>query len=152
MKKMPTWLKRGALALVGAAILIPILDRTVLASQGLTWRAGVNQCCIIFPAAAAIALLVWTGVLLWQQPKESLHQCVVLMAIGLLCLIVGVAGRFVFRISIPYEHVIERNGQRVVESSPPLDSGSNYYTCHGPLLRGTELLEGSYYLGMRKGG
>ena len=120
MKKMPTWLKRGVLALVGAAILIPILYRPVI--------------------------------LLWQQPKESLHQCVVLMAIGLLCLIVGVAGRFVFRISIPYERVIERNGQRVVESSPPLDSGSNYYICHGPLLRGTELLEGSYYLGIRKGG
>ena len=55
-------------------------------------------------------------------------------------------GRFMLRIGIPYERVIQRGGQRVVEESPPLDSGSNYYTCNGPLLRGTELLEGSFYL------
>ena len=61
-------------------------------------------------------------------------------------LIAGGIGRFMLHIGVPYERVILRGGQRVVEESPPLDSGSNYYDYHGPFVRGTELLEGSFYL------
>ena len=78
--------------------------------------------------------------------ENALHRWAVVVSIGLLCLMAGGIGCFMVRISIPYEHVTERNGQWVVEESPPLDSGSNYYDYHGPFVRGTELLEGSFYL------
>ena len=74
------------------------------------------------------------------------------VSIGLLCLMAGGIGRFMVRVSIPYERVTERDGQWVVEESPPLDSGSNYYDYYGPFVRGTELLEGSFYLELFRSG
>ena len=144
MKRMPAWLKWGVLTLLAASPLIPVLDRAALASRGLAWRAGVKRCGIVSLTLAILALLVWTGILVWRQSPRTLHRCAVVISIGLLCLIASGIGRFMLRIGIPYERVIQRGGQRVVEESPPLDS--NYYTCNGPLLRGTELLEGSFYL------
>lgn len=155
MKRMPAWLKGGVLTLLVVSLSIPVLEKLVLEPRWLAWRAGVRSCSIVFLTLAVIALLVWTGVLLWQGPPERLHRWAVVIMIGLLCLIVGGIGRFLVRVSIPYERVTERNGQRVVEESPPLESGSNYYDYRGPFVRGTELLEGSYYLemfGSGKGG
>ena len=146
MKRMPVWLKWGVLALLAVSAAVPILERTVLEPRGLTWRAGIGRCCTLFLTLDAIALLVWTGVLLWRKPTDSLHRWAVVVSIGLLCLMAGGIGCFMVRVSIPYERVTERNGQWVVEESPPLDSGSNYYDYHGPFVRGTELLEGSFYL------
>ena len=146
MKRMPVWLKWGVLALLAVSAAVPILERTVLEPRGLTWRAGIGRCCTLFLTLDAIALLVWTGVLLWRKPTNALHRWAVVVSIGLLCLMAGGIGRFMVRVSIPYERVTERDGRWVVEESPPLDSGSNYYDYHGPFVRGTELLEGSFYL------
>ena len=146
MRRRPARLKWGVLTLLAAAALIPVLNRTALAPRGLAWRADVKRCCIVSLTLAVLALLVWTGVLMWRQSSKTPHRCAVVISIGLLCLLAGGIGRFMLRIGVPYERVIQRGGQRVVEESPPLDSGSNYYTCHGPLLRGTELLEESFYL------
>lgn len=146
MKRMPAWLKGAILTLLAVSILLPLLDWTVLESRGLTFRSSVNRCCIIFLPLAVIGLLLWTGVLLWRNASGTPRRCAVVISIVLLCLLTGGIAHFAIRLTIPYEHVIERNGQQVVEESPPLDSGSNYYSYHGPFLRGTELLEGSYYL------
>lgn len=149
MRRMPFWLKGSILALLAAPILIPLLDWTVLEPGGLTFRSSVNRCCIVFLSLAVIALLLWTGVLLWQRPSGLLHRCAAAASVALLCLIVGGAAHFAIRLTIPRERVAERNGQRVVEESPPLDSGCNYYSYHSPFLRGTELLAGSYYLNIQ---
>lgn len=146
MKRMPAWLKGAILTLLTASLLIPLLNRLALEPRGLVFRANVNRCAIVFLTLAILLLLLWTGVLMWHRPAAPPHRCAVVISIVLLCLLTGGIAHFAIRLTIPFEHVIERNGQQVVEESPPLDSGSNYYACHGPFLRGTELLEGSYYL------
>ncbi len=152
MRRMPTWLKGTTLTLLITSILIPLLDRTVLEPRGLTFRAHVDRCAIIFLTLAVLLLLIWTGVLLWHRPAEGPHRCAAVVSIALLCLLAGGVAQFAIRLTIPYERVIERDGQHIVEESPPLDSGSNYYSCRGPLLRGAELLEGSYYLNIHENG
>lgn len=146
MKRMSVWLKGATLTLLAVSILLPLLDWTVLEPKGLTFRSSVNRCCIIFLTLAVIGLLLWMGVLLWRNASGTPHRCTAVISIALLCLLAGGIAHFAIGLTIPYERIIERNGQQVVEESPPLDSGSNYYSYHGPFLRGTELLEGSYYL------
>lgn len=152
MKKMPAWLKGITLTLLAIPFLILFLNCLVLEPQGLTFRADVNRCVIAFLTLAVLLLLVWTGVLLWRKPTNALHRWAVVVSIGLLCLMAGGIGRFMVRISIPYERVIERDGRWVVEESPPLDSGSNYYDYHGPFVRGIEPLAGSFYLELFRSG
>ena len=103
MKRMPVWLKWGVLALLAVSAAVPILERTVLEPRVLTWRAGIGRCCTLFLTLDAIALLVWTGVLLWREPTDVLHRWGGVVSLGLLCLMGGGVGGFLGLVSIASE-------------------------------------------------
>lgn len=146
MKRM-FWMLTAFL-LLPALLMIP--GSLLLGSLGLAWRcAAVRWCGLCFLAGIAL-LFIWAAGYLWREipakrwniPLVWLCRLVVLAAVGGMCIAFTLFGSLWVLLLSDIDHTVERDGERVVVQYLWND-GCNYYDYHGPLFRGTELLEGS---------
>jgi len=143
-KKIAAWIDFGLLA---APWLVAWGGGVLLSAKGLAWRSGVNLACGLFFVAGVLVLLIWGGVFLVCQAEKrgsvagTLVGCAVSLVGVPLCIAVMWYGLLFTAIWAGSDREMVVDGQTVVMEQSWMDYC--YYAYHGPLLRGTELLEGS---------
>ena len=149
-KKRMIW---TALALLLLPVLVIILGLLVLGAFEMTWRSVVWRYCGMCFVTGCAMLLVWAGVLLWREVGAGnwrpaavwLCRVVGVAGIGVGCAVSTLFASFVVFFVADFDCTQERDGQTVVAQYIDMD-GYNYYACYGPLVRGAELLPGSWDL------
>ena len=147
-----------------AAVILPLLalpvgaaavNGAVLDPLGLTLRGRVwAGCGLLFTAGALGALACLEAFLRWcvrgwKPLARGTARCLFWGAASLLCAFVGTFGLIASLFFGADDATVEWNGALAVRESYGLSDGYDYYACHGPFLRGTEMLEGSGRLEMR---
>jgi len=137
-------------ALVFLPLLLMIPGSMLLGAMGLAWRSAVGKWAGLCFLAGIVVLFIWCGAYLWREvPGEHWHRpavwfsrSVISVITCALCAAFSLFSSFLVLMVADLDHTQERNGQTVVVQYLWMD-GCNYYACYGPLVRGTELLEGS---------
>lgn len=141
------------MALLLGPVLVAVPGVMMLGRFGLTWRCVVWRWCGLCFLAGIAELFVWGVVCLWKEvPAERWHwlavwlsRTAILIVIGGMCAGFTVFSSLIVLFCADSDYIGELDGEKVVVQYL-LDEGCNYYAYHGPLLRGTELLEGSAVL------
>jgi len=137
-KKGAAW---GIFICMALSLGILYLDDTVLMARGLAWRDWVMACAIEVFLLGEMALLIWAGIYLWKhapsrQAVSWLYRTVILAGTCFLCLVLLYIGLLIFTFGAGGERVVERGGEKVLESDIWLDDKKNYYAYYGPFVRG----------------
>lgn len=149
-KKRMVW---TGLALLLLPVLVIVLGLPALGAFGLTWRSVVWRDCGMCFVTGCAMLLVWAVAWLWREAAAGhWHRLAVWLCriagtagIGAGCLVSTMFASFLVLFIADLDHTQEQNGRKVVAQYLWMD-GCNYYDYYGPLVRGTELLEGSWDL------
>lgn len=137
-------------ALVFLPLLLVIPGSMLLGTMGLAWRSGVVKWSGLCFLAGIVVLFIWCGAYLWREvpgkhwrrPAVWFSRSVIFVITCALCVAFSLFSSLVVLFAADMDHTQERDGQTVVVQYLWMD-GCNYYAYHGPLVRGTELLEGS---------
>ena len=138
------------MALLLLPVLLMIPGSLLLGAFGLAWRcAAVRWSGLCFLAGIDV-LFLWVVGYLWREiPADRwnilpvwLCRLAAAAVIGAACFFFTLFSAFWVLFLADMDHTMELDGERVVVQFLWND-GCNYYDCYGPLLRGTELLEGS---------
>ena len=152
-KKRMIW---TGLALLLLPVLVIILGVLILGAFLMTWRSVVWQACGLCFVTGCAMLLVWAGAWLWREVAAGrwhpvavwLCRIVGIAGIGFACVVSTMFASFLALLLADFDHTEERDGQKVVTQYEW--DNYNYYAYYGPLIRGTELLAGSWDLHVRE--
>lgn len=140
-KRILAW---GIFALMALPLAVGEAGGLLLAAYGLAWRSCVKLPVGFAYVAGILALLVWAGVFLWREVEwwrpvtRAVGRCFIFAATGLLVLAAGWYGLLFSAIWAGSDRVTEYNGQTVVAEQTFMNR--DYYACHGPLVRGRDIL------------
>ena len=148
-KKRMIW---TGLALLLLPVLVIILGILILGAFHMTWRSVVWQACGMCFVTGCAMLLVWAGAWSWREVAAGrwhpvavwLCRGVGIAGIGFACIVSTMFASFLALLAADFDHTEERDGQKVVTQYTW--DNCNYYDYYGPLVRGTELLAGSWDL------
>lgn len=137
-------------ALLLGPVLVIIPGGMIVGEFGMAWRSVVWRWCGLCFLGGIVELFVWFGAYLWREvPAERWHWLAVwlcrgsiLAVVGFMCAAFTAFSAFFVLFCADSDYTTERDGETVVAQYLWHD-GYNCYACHGPLLRGVELLEGS---------
>ncbi len=131
----------GTFLLMVPMLLALLIERTVLANQGLSWRGMVT-----FPCALCFDLGFWLtmlqlGLLMWRRAanRKLFHmvagRCAIVAVTAFLCTFVSFWVMFLSLFWGNEDRDVTIRGERMVEEQVWMDW--YYYTYHGPIVKGS---------------
>lgn len=154
-KRVRKWAAALTLALLALPVGAAAANSALLNPLNLTLRSRVwAGCGFLFTAGALGALacmgaFLWWCVRGWKPLARGVARCLFCGTVAFLCAVVGTFGLVASLFFGADDATVEWNGALAVRESYGLSDGYDYYACHGPFFRGTEMLEGSSRLEMR---
>ena len=141
------WLAWGNFALMALPLIMGAAGGILLAEKGLAWRSSVKMSLGLIFTSGVLGLFIRLGIFLayraenWQTVPGTLAACAIAFVGVVLCIGVAWYGLLFTAMWAGSDREVTVKGKLIVEDQDWMDR--YYYDCHGPLVRGVELLEGS---------
>ena len=154
-KRARKWAAALTLALLALPVVAAAGNAALLTPLGLALRGRVWAGCGLLFTAGALGILagmdafLWWCVRGWKPLARRVARFLFHGAAAFLCAVTVALGLIASLFFGADDATMEWNGALAVRESYGLSDGYDYYACHGPFLRGTEMLEGSGRLEMR---
>lgn len=144
------WLAWGDATLLAGPWLVAGVGGMVLSANGLAWRSCVKLPCGLMFVGGILLLVLWAAVSLvqrarsWRPAAAALGACVIVAVTSLLCMVIAWYGLLFTAIWSGGDREVVVRGERMVMEYAWMDQ--DYYACHGPLIRGSKRVYGSWEL------